>query len=257
LSAKRRMAKTLMKKYISMTLLLIILITAGCNPAGNTSISTPDVTQTLQTFSTQVAETVYAEIAIMATVNAILPTATGLPALTATELPTSTDLPTATETLTATPTETSTMTPTETPTATVVPPTSTPVFTVTNTKTPVQNTNTPTATPAQYSCLVTSSSPAINKSYNAADAFDGVWVLKNNGTMPWYGTEMDFRYLSGQKMQSYNDVYDLGVDVAPGNSFTFTLDMTAPSKSGTYTMTWNLVYGKIVLCTFSSTIVVK
>jgi hypothetical protein len=228
----KKNGKQNMKKTLTITLLLVILLTAGCNSAGNVTVPTEDVALTYQAVSTEAAETVFAEIATRAT-------ATSLP-------PTETEIPTAT--------------PTEAPTDTQVPPTNTApvVYTaVVYTKTSVPNTATLSPTPAAYSCLVTASSPANNTQYAASASFDGVWVLKNNGTMPWYGTEMDLKYISGQKMQSYQDVYDLGSDLAVGSSITFTLDMTAPSTAGTYTMTWGLSYGDITLCTFGTTIIVK
>uniref|UniRef100_A0A7C4KFA6 Nbr1 FW domain-containing protein n=1 Tax=Anaerolinea thermolimosa TaxID=229919 RepID=A0A7C4KFA6_9CHLR len=211
---------------------LMILLTA-CNIGGGQGIvSTQDVALTLDAARTQAAQTVAAEIASRATATPLPPTATLAP--TATELPSPTALPT--------------FTPSNTPP---------PPPTATNTFIPFTPTNTATSTPTDYSCSVTFVSPATGTTFSPRTDFDAKWTLKNTGTQTWLVSEIDYKYLSGDKMHKYNDLYDLPKEVKSGESVDIIVDMLSPEKAGSYKAVWGLVRGSRTICEFSVNITVK
>ena len=218
-----------MKRIIPIALLLVTVLMAGCNLGGNSIAPTVDIAPTLDAARTQAAETVVADIASQ-------PTATSLPA-TATEAATATELPAPTETATLAPVNTVAPLPTATKTYAPAP--------------------AATATATDYNCTITSASPAYNSQVSAGYDFDGKWTLKNTGSKSWPVGDMDFKYLSGEKMQKFEDAYDIPETVDVGDSVDFTLDLLAPETAGTYTMVWGLVYASRTVCQFGVTITVK
>lgn len=219
-----------MSKKLILTSLLVILLLSACSfPGSPAAVPTADVALTLDAARTQAAMTVAAEIASQATATPLPPTATLAP--TSTEVPSPTPFPTFTPSNTPLP-----------PTATLIP--YTPTITLTN-------------TPTDYNCTITASSPAANASFSKKADFDAKWTLKNTGTQTWFTGEIDYIYSSGEKMQKYNDAYDLAVEVQNGKSVDIIVDMIAPDKEGTFTSTWSLVRGSRTICQMKVTIVVK
>ncbi len=109
---------------------------------------------------------------------------------------------------------------------------------------------------ADYSCQVTSVSPANGTSFNDRDDFDVTWQVRNNGVKGWDRNSTDFYYLSGSKLHKVAG-YDLNRDVDPGQTTTLSVDMQAPKDSGNYTTTWTLRVGSTNFCNVSVTINVK
>lgn len=217
--------KTIMLLFLTATL-------AACNfPGAATPAPTQDAAITLDAVRTQAAQTVEAEIA-----NRASPTS---PA-TATLAPTATEIPS------------STPAPSFTPVNTLPP-----LPTATNTFIPATATITPTSTPTDYNCSITSVSPASNAQFSKREDFDGRWTVKNTGTQTWVANDVDYRYVSGEKMQKIKDVYDLKADVKPGESVDVIVDMLAPDSTGTFKTTWSLARNSNNFCTLSITIVVK
>ncbi len=210
-------------------LLLVLFLTACSFPGAQTAAPTMDVAQTLDAARTQAAMTVAAEIANQATATPLPPTQTTAP--TATEMPS----------------------PTPFPTFTPLPPQPT----ATNTFIPFTPTITFTSTPADYNCSITFVSPASNTSFAKNTDIDAKWTLKNTGKETWMGSDLDYKYISGEKMHKYNDVYDLGKDVKNGESVDIIVDMKSPDKDGTFKAVWGLVRGTRTICELSVTVVVK
>jgi hypothetical protein len=208
----------------------LVAILTGCasntTPTAAPTVAAPTVNPqpTFNAISTQAAQTVVANL----TQNA--PKATATIAATATSAaPTATLAPT-------------------NPPATLAPAaTQTPTF--------IPWTLTPTA--GAYACSVTSVTPKATDSFTTSANIDGVWVVKNTGTSKWLSAETDARYVSGTKLQKSGDIVDLTTNVAPGESYTVGLDMVTPSSTGTYTMSWALITGKVTICTLNMTVVVK
>jgi len=192
----------------------------GCGPAPTlipTSIPTIDPRPTFDAISTQAAQTVIANLTQTA------PTATPV-------------------------TPTATLQPTFTPA-----PTGTPAPTATATRVFIPWTKTPTETPPEYSCLILSVSPKSSDTLKVDTAFDGSWSLKNNGTKAWTADSADFKYISGEKIQTKGDLYDLKSDVAPNGTYTVTIDMKTPTGDGTFTTTWGLVMNDGSICNLTMT----
>lgn len=221
-----------MFKLKTMILLVVTASLAACNFPGSATLApTQDVAQTLDAARTQAAQTVEADIASRPT--ATLP-ATATLAATATELPSPTAAPS--------------FTPVNT-----LPP----LPTATNTRIPATPTITPTSTPSDYNCSITTVSPAANTEFAKRADFDGRWTVKNTGTQTWLASDVDYRYVSGEKMQKKNDVYDLPKDVKPGESVDIIVDMLAPDVTGTFKTAWGLARSDRVFCNLNITIVVK
>jgi hypothetical protein len=218
---------------VSIILACSILLAACSLTGAQTPAPTVDVAPTLDAARTQAAQTVEAELASR-------PTATSLPA-TATLAPSATELPSSTPA----------------PTNTVVVATNTPP----PTNVPAGPTNTPTttitSTPSGYGCSITASSPGWGASFLPGADFDGRWTIKNTGTNSWAASEMDYRYLSGQKMHVGNDTYDLPGNVAAGASIEVIVDMKAPTAVGNYSTTWSISIGSTSICALPMNINVK
>ena len=164
------------------------------------------------------------------------------------------------------PTATATVPNTATPTKTHVPPTITPTFTATfiiSTATP-SPTSTPTytftpaatATPAIFDCELVSQTPANGTTMGSKNDFDWVWKVTNTGIKDWSASEVDYVYVSGEKMHK-TEGYDLPADTESGDNIKLGVDMIAPKNPGTYTTTWGLKKGKQIFCTVTLKIIVK
>ena len=73
----------------------------------------------------------------------------------------------------------------------------------------------------------------------AGQIFTKTWTLKNSGTTTW-GSGYKLAYVSGSLSTSHTDVTVVG-SVSPGQSYTFSVPMKAPTTSGTFTEYWKLV----------------
>ena len=190
--------------------LLACALLAGC--ATTTPTLAPTLTQaptsdprpTFDAISTQAAQTVVAEL----TLNAP-PTDTPPP-------PTDTPVP-----ATSTPSITDTPAPTQTPTRVFIP-----------------WTHTPTATQIVYGCTISEVSPKSTDTIKVDQDFDAKWTIKNAGTQTWHAGNTDISFASGTKLHTGSDLRDLTADVAPNGTYTFTLDMKAPTGDGTFTTGW-------------------
>lgn len=151
-------------------------------------------------------------------------------------------MPSPTETATSTPfpTSTPTETPTSTPTVIFIIPTATKPFEPTS---------------AGQNCQLAALTP-FNPVLAPRSKFDVEWTLKNTGSDIWLQHDVDFRYTSGTDMHKV-DAYDLPISVAPSSQVTITVPMVAPSKPGSYTTTWSLVFKKETICKVSASVTVK
>ncbi len=200
-------SKSMVWNILSLLVLAALLVSCNAAPAVTstpTTAPTVDPKPTFDAVSTQAAQTVVANL----TLNA--PSATPV-------------------------TPTATTAPTNTPA-----PTDTPAPTATSTRVFIPWTQTPTPTQAAYSCTVTDISPSLGASKKVDEDFDAKWTVKNSGTSTWSSGNVDIRFIDGTRFQTSGDVFDLGHDVAPNGTYTFGVDMKAPSSDGTYTATWGL-----------------
>ena len=161
-----------------------------------------------------------------------------------------------TSTALALPTSTFTLAPTLEPTATFTPEASATLApSPTNTWVPytlVPNTPVPsiTPTPGSYTCKLIGVSPVDGTKIKTNLDFDGVWTVKNIGSKRWEVGSLDFKYVSGTKLQINGDVFDVSEEVAPGDELTLIVDMKTPSTAGKYTASWILTMdGTGALCT--------
>ncbi len=169
----------------------------------------------------------------------------------------------ATQTAAALPTATFTPTITLTPTETPIPPTETPTPTptfifvlATDTATPTIESGGTVGSSTTYRCIVLAQTPPNGTTLAPNTDFDWMWRVENTGTRTWGDTEVDYRYLSGDRFHK-KEIYDLPRDVYPGETIELIVDMIAPGETGTYTTTWSLRVGKKTFCPVTLTINVQ
>ena len=221
------------KAFPIVILVLVLIITASCNILGPKALATPDALAFQATLNAAATE------AIMTIQAQFTQTAEAMPTEPFVPIPS------------ATPEPTSAATATTPPTATVGPPTWTPVPSWTPSLTPTLTsafTATATATRSPFSCTIVSISPPRGASIPYRNDFDARFTLKNDGTRDWIASNVDFKYVSGEKMQKYGDSVDMSKDVKVGEEYTFVIDMLAPDQAGNYSATWNLVEGSTIYC---------
>lgn len=154
-----------------------------------------------------------------------------------------------TSTAAALPTSTFTATATLEPTFTFTPAATATLFIPTATWIPYTLTPSATATPAIYNCQLLSTSPSAGTKIKINTDFDAKWDVKNIGTKAWEVGYFDLKYISGTKMQTKGDVFDITTAVDKGGELKLIVDMKTPSTAGKYTATWALMYGGTTLCT--------
>lgn len=201
-------------------LLSLVIVLSGCAgaqtvaPTEADSASQMDPTADTVALRTEVAQTVIANITAEAAKN---PSATMLP-------PSQTPLPVFTATIAQ-------------PTA-VVQASVTPVATK-NSGSTWKVYPTFTRTPYTDAAEFVGQEPRDGFSIGAGGDFDIVWTFKNVGLRPW-NTSFYLRYLSGEKGSDATK-YMLSAPVAVGDTISIRVDMVAPTQSGSYTTTWQLI----------------
>ena len=103
-------------------------------------------------------------------------------------------------------------------------------------------------------CSVVSQSPADGTTFTIDTPFTTTWVLKNTGTEKWSHGEVDLRYVGAKdnvQLHTGSDLYDLPVDIKPGQTYNFSVPMIAPWNKGTYGEMWEVGAGsKKIICQF-------
>jgi hypothetical protein len=90
---------------------------------------------------------------------------------------------------------------------------------------------------AQY---VSESAPYDGATVQAGQTFTKSWTLRNTGTATWRNScNHKFAFDGGERFGA-PEYTDVGGDVAPGQTKTFTLNMTAPSTPGLYRGYWKM-----------------
>ncbi|PWH12087.1 MAG: hypothetical protein DDG60_14900 [Anaerolineae bacterium] len=110
------------------------------------------------------------------------------------------------------------------------------------------------ASGADYACTLVSQKPKDWTKMQRRHIFDATWTVRNTGKKNWGQNGVDFKYISGTKMHTYDDAYDLAKDVGAGQTITLIVDMISPKEKGYYTAVWGLFTGKKSFCKVSITI---
>ena len=221
-------------RFYALSLILIFgLLLSGCDILTQSAAPTIDPLALQATVDAAVSRAMQTEAFKQTNTAAALPTNTF------------TFTPTLEPTVTATPTLNSTATARATAKSTKT------VLTPVATKTSVPSTQKPsvTAAPADYLCTLVSTSPTSGSNININTDFDAVWKVKNSGTKAWEVSYVDLVYLSGTKMQTMGDVYDVKTAVAQGGELTLTVDMKTPSTAGKYKVSFVLKMEGNIMCT--------
>jgi hypothetical protein len=183
--------------------ILSTLWLAACGSLAPTSTPTAD----LSPLRTEVAATVYAQVTFSL---GLTPSATRPPPATATTRPTET------------PTEAIPTLPASTPTGTA-------------SVTAALAISIPEAATDNRAQWV-SQSVADDTTFAPGETFSLTWTLQNVGTSTWTGGYM-LRFYSGDAFGAPKEVL-LERDVLPGDKVDITLEMRAPTRTGTYSSVW-------------------
>lgn len=223
--------KEMKNKHLHLTLislLIVVLSVTACTPAAvPPAVPTQDsqsVAKTADALKTEVAGEIISGL-----------TATALANPTETPVPTETEAPTAT-------TEPS---PTSAP-ASITPPPTLAVATLAPTR--IYIPPTVTATQGEYQCAVTKMAITPGMVISPGVDFDGRWTVKNTGTKNWAAGAMDYAYVSGDKVHTGDDAYDLNTAVNASKTVDIVVDMEAPKQPGTYKATWAVELDGQVMC---------
>lgn len=224
----------LRKRFVVPSILLIAsLLLSACSLTGTAAVPTIDPVSMQATIDAAVAQAMQVAAMNQTSTVAAMPTSTF----------TITVAPTLESTATATLTPEPTFTATPQPTATVQ------YIVVTNTYIPATPKPSATPTPAYYSCLVVNISPSTGTKMSINNEFDAVWKVRNNGTKAWESGYVDLAYVSGTKMQTKADIFDVNQAVAQGAEITLTVDMIAPASAGKYAAAFVLRMEGTTMCT--------
>ena len=107
---------------------------------------------------------------------------------------------------------------------------------------------------SSYACTLLSQTPADWTVMKKRQYFDAKWTVRNTGSKTWPKNGVEFRYVSGTKMQTNGNVYHLKASVGVGNKVTLIADMNAPKNYGYYTANWGLYNGSYTFCVVSISI---
>ena len=100
---------------------------------------------------------------------------------------------------------------------------------------------TPTPSPTPLPCnrpKFQSETIPDNTQFDPGDAFTKTWIIKNEGTCTWNSNYM-LVYVSGDKMGGPSSK-NLTGSVAPGETVTLSIDLTAPASNGEYKGFWKV-----------------
>jgi hypothetical protein len=98
-----------------------------------------------------------------------------------------------------------------------------------------------------YSCALVKQAPADWVKMKPRQSFDMFWTVQNTGAI-WPASSTRLVYLSGAKMQTAGDSFNLAASVGRGGKVKLGVDMIAPKTPGTYTSTWGLYAGNTRIC---------
>jgi len=118
---------------------------------------------------------------------------------------------------------------------------------------PDQSTPYPTWQPVENSCVVTMTTPTNPIKVNGN--FDAVWTVKNISGKDWPVDSVDYKFISGTKMQE-KDLYDFTQTIKNGESGKIIVDMNAPGAPGIYSTQWAIVSSSTTLCILNITVTV-
>lgn len=195
------------KKVVVPFFLIAMLLLAACNSASLANANAQPNSEITQQAATATAN-------LPVTLETANPTVTPTPTATLSEVAAATQ----TQTPTATPTATSTLVPTLTPT------------------------HTPTLAPASGPCNLASFVGDVTipdgTVFNPGDSFTKTWRLHNLGACTWT-TSYALVFAGGDAMSGPTAV-PLPANVTPGGTIDLSVNLVAPSSSGTYQGNWVL-----------------
>jgi hypothetical protein len=109
----------------------------------------------------------------------------------------------------------------------------------------------------EYGCSLVSQSPKDWTKMKPRQSFDARWTVLNTGSRSWLKSGTDLLYISGTKMQTHGDTFDMPKNVGPDGKIALYVDMIAPKTKGTYTSYWGLSNGSQPFCRFYLIVTVK
>jgi hypothetical protein len=99
-----------------------------------------------------------------------------------------------------------------------------------------------------YACTLVAQTPKDWVTMQRRQSFDAVWNLQNTGTKNWGKTGIDYAYVSGAKMHTGANRFDLPNDVGPYGKIKIRVDMESPKTKGYFTTVWGLLNSSGAFC---------
>jgi uncharacterized protein YraI len=103
--------------------------------------------------------------------------------------------------------------------------------------------STPPAPPATVSCQLVSQDPLDGTTISIGAPFTTTWVLQNTGGADWSKSSYDVSFIGAYNnvwLHTGPDLFDLAATVPPGGNYNFSVDMLAPTYTGTYGEAWQI-----------------
>lgn len=126
----------------------------------------------------------------------------------------------------------------------------------TPTPTPVQfiPTFTPLSGNTLYRCAAQRLSPTVSETVPAGSGFETVWQITNTGSAVWEKNSVDLYFVDGTRLHTSVDIFDMNVDINPGDTINLTIPMRAPEQPGLYQTGWALKRGTLLYCPLNTII---
>lgn len=208
--------------FPSLIVLASSLILAACVMSGTPTPAGDPVEQAMQTLQAQATQEYYQTV--VAQLTATAPVVENTPTLNPTninQLPTEAASTVPTVAVTQIPATPTAVAPTAVPaTPTKVPPTATPI-------------------PCYQVQFVSDVSIPDGTKIVAGNTFTKTWRIRNSGSCTW-DTRYDIAFVDGTQMTSAK-VWDLKQTVKPGETVDISIEMTAPSTTGSYQANFQMV----------------
>lgn len=99
-------------------------------------------------------------------------------------------------------------------------------------------------------CQLVSQDPGDGSAFAPGSGFTVRWTLRNTSSDPWRSDSVDLRFVTGARLHSGPDSYDLNTSVDKDGTLEVLIAMRAPSETGSYTSNWGLFSGDRALCRF-------
>ena len=105
-------------------------------------------------------------------------------------------------------------------------------------------------------CSLIDVTPSAYTNFPTSKPLQIKWVVRNNTGSSW-SPDYTVNFLKGDRMQTSNDQFSLGRDVAPYENVSVVVNVVTPDRPGAFTTVWSINNGGNKICVFTATLKVK